>query len=62
MTFSVRAGLKKFDIDHKFEVKNIYEYYAKWIREGRLKVNSDWNKDLKIKFTVQDPCQIVRKS
>ena len=25
-------------------------------------MNSDWNKDLKIKFTVQDPCQIVRKS
>ena len=43
-------------------VKNIYEYYAKWIREGKLKVNSDWNKDLKIKFTVQDPCQIIRKS
>jgi Fe-S oxidoreductase len=32
------------------------------IREGKLKVNSDWNKDLKIKFTVQDPCQLVRKS
>jgi len=32
------------------------------IREGKLKVNSDWNKDLKIKFTVQDPCQIIRKS
>ena len=43
-------------------VKNIYEYYAKWIREGKLKVNADWNKDLKIKFTVQDPCQIIRKS
>jgi Fe-S oxidoreductase len=25
-------------------------------------VSSDWNKDLKIKFTVQDPCQLVRKS
>ncbi len=43
-------------------MKNIYEYYAKWIREGKLKVNSDWNKERKIKFTVQDPCQIVRKS
>ena len=32
------------------------------IREGKLKVNSDWNKDLKVKFTVQDPCQLVRKS
>lgn len=25
-------------------------------------MNSDWNKDLKVKFTVQDPCQLVRKS
>jgi len=25
-------------------------------------VNSDWNLDLKIRFTVQDPCQLVRKS
>jgi len=36
--------------------------YAQWIREGKLKVNSDWNKERKIKFTVQDPCQLVRKS
>jgi Fe-S oxidoreductase len=56
------GGLKKFNIEHNFVVKNIYEYYAKWIREGKLPVNSDWNKDLKIKFTVQDPCQIVRKT
>ncbi len=62
MTFSVLEGLKKFNIEHRFVVKNIYEYYAKWIREGKLKVNSDWNKELKVKFTVQDPCQIVRKS
>jgi Fe-S oxidoreductase len=62
VTFSVLEGLKKFNIEHQFVVKNIYEYYARWIREGRLKVSSDWNKDLKIKFTVQDPCQIVRKS
>ncbi len=62
MTFAVRAGLKKFNVAHNFETKNIYEYYAQWIREGKLKPNSDWNKDLKIKFTVQDPCQIVRKS
>lgn len=25
-------------------------------------MSSDWNKDLKVKFTVQDPCQLVRKS
>ncbi|MBU1342692.1 MAG: (Fe-S)-binding protein [Proteobacteria bacterium] len=60
--FSVRQGLEKFGIPHSFEVKSIIEYYANWIREGRLKVTSDWNLDLKIKFTVQDPCQLVRKS
>jgi Fe-S oxidoreductase len=60
--FAVRSGLKKFNIPHNFEIRSIIEYYARWIREGRLKVNADWNKDLKIKFTVQDPCQLIRKS
>ena len=60
--FAVKQGLEKFNIPHTFEVKSIIEYYAEWIRQGRLKVNSDWNLDLKIKFTVQDPCQLVRKS
>ena len=41
MTFSVLEGLKKFKIEHKFVVKNIYEYYAKWIREGKLKVSGE---------------------
>ncbi len=59
--FAVRKGLENFKIPHTFKVKSIIEYYAKWIRQGRLKVNSDWNLDLKIKFTVQDPCQLVRK-
>ncbi|MBT3177584.1 MAG: (Fe-S)-binding protein [Desulfobacula sp.] len=59
---ATRQGLEKFKIDHSFEVKSIIEYYADWIRNGRLKVNSDWNSDKKIKFTIQDPCQLVRKS
>lgn len=60
--FAIRQGLEKFKIPHSFEVRNIIEYYADWIRQGRLKISSDWNLDLKIKFTVQDPCQLVRKS
>ena len=36
--------------------------YAQWIREDRLPVTPEWNKERKIKFTVQDPCQLVRKS
>ena len=59
--FAVWQGIRKFNIPHKFEFKSIIEYYAKWIREGKLPVNSDWNKT-GIKFTVQDPCNIVRKS
>lgn len=57
---AIRQGLEKFAIPHSFEVKSIIEYYAHWIRQGKLKVNSDWNRNLKIKFTVQDPCQLVR--
>ncbi len=60
--FAIKEGLEKFRISQPFEVKSIIEYYAQWIREGKLNVNSDWNLDLKIKFTVQDPCQLVRKS
>jgi len=54
--------LRKFNIPHKFEFKHIIDLYAEWINEGKLKVNSDWNRDLGIKFTVQDPCNMVRKS
>ena len=32
------------------------------IKEGKLPVSSDWNKERKITFTVQDPCQLVRKT
>ncbi len=60
--YAVREGLRKFNIPHKFEIGSIIAYYAKWIREGKLPVSPDWNKDLKVKFTVQDPCQLVRKS
>jgi Fe-S oxidoreductase len=45
-----------------FQLDSIIRYYARWIREGKLPVNSDWNKDLGVKFTIQDPCQLVRKS
>ena len=61
-TFSVWKGNQKFAIDKDFAIEPIVKYYAQWIREGKLKVNADWNKDLKVKFTVQDPCNLVRKS
>ncbi len=59
--FAVYEGLRRFNIPHNFEFRSIVEYYARWIREGKLPVNSDWNVN-GIKFTVQDPCNVVRKS
>lgn len=60
--YAVRVGLQKFGIKHNFEIESIIRLYARWIREGKLSVSSDWNKDLGITFTLQDPCQLVRKS
>jgi Fe-S oxidoreductase len=58
--WAIKQGLERFNIAHNFKVKSIIEYYAKWIRQGRLRVNSDWNRNLKVRFTVQDPCQMTR--
>jgi Fe-S oxidoreductase len=60
--YAVREGLRKFNIEHNFEIESIIYLYARWIREGKLPVSSDWNKDRKVKFTLQDPCQLVRKT
>jgi len=62
-TYSVWMGQKRYGIKaDDIEIVPIVRYYAKWIREGKLKVSSDWNKDRKIIFTTQDPCQQIRKS
>ncbi len=42
-------------------MQSIITWYARWIREGKLNVSPDWNTE-GLKFTVQDPCQLVRKS
>lgn len=54
--------MQKFNIKPKFEIESIIRLYAHWIREGKLPVSSEWNRERKVKFTVQDPCQLVRKS
>ncbi len=60
--YAMYEGIRRFHIPHSFEIKPLVSLYAQWIKQGKLPVNSDWNKALKIKFTVQDPCQIVRKT
>jgi Fe-S oxidoreductase len=60
MFYATLEGLRRFNIPHKFEFMSIISLYAKWIRDGRLKVDPSWNKD-GLKFTVQDPCKLVRQ-
>jgi Fe-S oxidoreductase len=60
-TYSVNQGVRRFKIDTNLQINIVVQFYALWIRQGRLKPSSEWNKDLKIKFTVQDPCNQVRK-
>jgi Fe-S oxidoreductase len=62
MTEAIQLGKKKHGIQTDLEIAPMVRYYARWLREGKLEVSADWNKDLKIKLTVQDPCQQVRKS
>jgi len=59
--YTMWNAISKFDMDVNFKLESLVTYYAQWIREGKLPVNSDWNVN-NIKFTVQDPCMIVRKA
>jgi Fe-S oxidoreductase len=59
--YTMWAGVERFGLEANFEAASLISYYAQWIREGKLPVNADWNIG-NIKFTIQDPCQLVRKS
>ncbi|MBU1566428.1 MAG: (Fe-S)-binding protein [Proteobacteria bacterium] len=59
--YTMWQGVKRFNLTANFRLESLITYYARWIREGKLPVNSKWNTK-GIKFTVQDPCMIVRKA
>ena len=59
--YSMWQGIERFGLEANFRLESLVTYYAQWIREGKLPVNARWNTK-GIKFTVQDPCMIVRKS
>lgn len=59
--YTMWKGVERFDLEANFEAASLISCYAEWVREGKLPINSDWNTKA-IKFTVQDPCQLVRKS
>ena len=59
--YTLWKGIERFGLQADFEAGSLISYYAHWIREGKLPVNADWN-TRGIRFTLQDPCQLVRKS
>ncbi len=59
--YAIWRGMRRFGIRPGFAFADIVSFYARWIREGRLPVNAEWNVH-GLKFTLQDPCQLVRKS
>jgi Fe-S oxidoreductase len=59
--YTLWKGVERFGLKTNFEAGSLVSYYAQWIREGKLPVNADWNTQ-GVKFTLQDPCQLVRKS
>lgn len=59
--YSMWHGIEHFGLQADFRLESIVTWYAQWIREGKLPVDSRWNSK-GIRFTVQDPCMIVRKA
>lgn len=61
-TYSVWAANTRYQINTDLEITPMVAYYYAWIKYDKLGVSNAWNKDFKIKFTVQDPCNQIRKS
>ncbi len=61
-TYAVWSANRRFAIDSELQIAPLVSYYYQWIKSGKLKVSSAWNRERKIKFTVHDPCSLIRKS
>lgn len=59
--YTMWKGIERFGLTANFEMSSLISWYAQWVREGKLPINAEWN-TANIKFTIQDPCQLVRKS
>ena len=59
--YTIWKGIERFGLKADFDAGSLVSYYAQWVREGKLPVNAAWN-TMGLRFTVQDPCQLVRKS
>lgn len=57
--FATLDGYRKFGIKPKFKVVHVVNLYAKWIAEGRFKLDPSKNTE---KVTLHDPCNAGRKA
>ncbi len=57
--YATLTGLERFGIEHRFDVTSVVSLYARWIREGRFKLDPARNPG---RYTLHDPCNAVRKA
>ncbi len=57
--YATHTGIDRFGIEAGFEVIHVVNLYARWIREGRFKLDPSRNPG---HYTVHDPCNAVRKA
>ena len=57
--YATVVGLRRFGIEHRFEVVHQVALYARWIREGRFRLDPSRNPG---RLTLHDPCNAVRKA
>ncbi len=55
--YATLSGLKRFGIDAGFEIVHVVQLYARWIEEGRFKLDPSRNPQ---RITLHDPCNAVR--
>ena len=59
--YTMWNAITKFGMDVNFKLESLVTYYANGSAKASCRSTPDWNAK-NIKFTVQDPCMIVRKA
>ncbi len=57
--YATLAGYARFGIEPAFSVTHQVSLYARWIREGRFRLDPSRNPE---RITIHDPCNAVRKA
>ncbi len=57
--YATLSGYRRFGIEPAFRVTHVVQLYARWVREGRLRLDPSRNPQ---RVTLHDPCNAVRKA